>query len=279
MPQFPPRGIFYDGDVTVASPSGGVELEIPFPFQPYTRIFRQKFQQHYDYWNALALGTNPIAGGMTPAVAFDGNVKTGRGPFLVGESPLVDIGGGLREWTRTWAHVPSMIYDTQELNYLRQKYSMSYVPWTGTYDAWGNYHGTYRTYAGIEEWTEPTTALVHTGFMRVPDSLSLNKMMARFHPLIPYRLVKFNDERGREHVFEIGRQGVAEATAITRWMGDIWQVKNILVQPTGYGPAGGHELAGSGFFNIGLPATLNSDNISPTTMSQGGLGGTGGGVW
>src|ERR1700730_7311479 len=117
MPQFPPRGVFYDGDVTVASPSGGVETENPFPFQPFTRIFRQKFQQHYDYFSALPIGTSPLVGGMTPPVTFNGNVKTGHGPFLVGETPLLDIGGGIREWTRIWAHIPGTIYEFPGLNY------------------------------------------------------------------------------------------------------------------------------------------------------------------
>jgi hypothetical protein len=277
---FPPRGIFYDGDVTVASPSGGLELEIPFPQQPQTQIFRQKFQQHYDYWKPLALGSSPLASGMMPAAAFDGNVKTGRGPFLVGESELIDIGGGIREWTRTWAHVPGMIYEWPALNYLRQKYSASSVPWNGFYDTWGNYHGTYRTYTAIEEWTEPTTAIVHKQFIRVPDTLSPAKMLPRFRPLVPFRIVKFNDERGKEHVFQLGTQGVADASQIERWMGDIWQVINTYVQPTGYGPAGGIELAGNGFFGFNLPpaviiAIANGTDIS-WTDPPGWIGGVGG---
>ena len=281
MPLIPPNGVFYDGDYTVASPSSDVETSNPFPQQPLTQIFKQKFQQHADYFSPLALGTSPSAGGMTPAVSFDGSLK-GRGPFLVGETERVDIGGRIKEWTRIWAHIPGMIYEFPAMNYPRQKYAVSIVPWTGFYDSWGNYHGTYRTYASVEEWTEPLTALVQRQFIRVVDSLTPNKMLGYFKPRVPYRLVSFNDSRGKQHIFELGTQGVADGTHIDRWMGDIWEVTNTYVQPTGYGPTGGVELQGNGFMGWNLPPTVtvdadgNPSGMYPATLYGGGYGGIGG---
>jgi hypothetical protein len=280
MPQFPAIGVYHDGDVTKASPSGGLETEAPFPFQPWTRIFRQKFQQHYDYWAPLAPGTNPINGGMSPPVAFDGNTKTGRGPFLVEETELQDLGGGIREWTRVWAHIPAMIYEFPSLNYLRQQYSVSSVPWMGFTDTWGSFHGIYRTYTSIEEWTEPTTALVHRQFLRVPDNTNINKMLKAFKVLIPFRIIKFNDSRGKEHVYQIGTPGVAQATQINRWMGDIWELVNTYVNPSPLGGSSSSGLTQAGFTTWNLPGVLGTDaNGNPTgafTTPPGWIGGVGG---
>src|ERR1700720_4378899 len=106
-----PAGIYYDGDFTVASPTGAVETSNPFPSQPFTQLFKQKFWQLAANFSALAPGTSPSVAGMTPAVAFNGNIKNGRGPFLVQETDRIDQGAGIVEWTRVWAHVPTMIYE------------------------------------------------------------------------------------------------------------------------------------------------------------------------
>ena len=109
-------------------------------------------------------------------------------------------------------------------------------------------------------------------------------MLNLFNLPTPFRIIKFNDERGREHVFELGTQGVVDSSCDV-WMGDIWEVRNTYVQPTGYGPAGGHELAGNGFVGMNLPPTVtinaNGDPVGvfPATLSGGGMGGTGGDFW
>jgi hypothetical protein len=155
------------------------------------------------------------------------------------------------EWTRTWAHIPATIYEFPGANYQRQIYSVSSTPFNTWTDAYGNIHGAYKVFTAVEEWGEPSTAIVARSFIRVPDTQKPANMLARFKPIVPYRIIKFNDERGTEHVFEFGLRGVAEPTAITRWMGDIWEVSNQYVEPKNIGPI--HGLPGAGFTGVGLP--------------------------
>jgi hypothetical protein len=215
-----PAGIYYDGDYTIARPISGLETEQPFEFQPWTLVYRQKFQQFLfnpftgvPCFQALAMSTSPANSGMTPAVAL---TTWGSGPFLVNESPRVDIGAGIVEWTRTWANVPSRIYEFPGINYSRQNYAVSSVPWTGFTDQYGNFHGSYKTSTAIEEWPEPTTAIVHRRFIRIPDTYSPDQILAQCQPQIPFRIVKITDERGTEHVFQFGTKGIAEPTAVSR---------------------------------------------------------------
>jgi hypothetical protein len=250
MPLIPPAGVYYDGDYTQALPSSGVETKTPFPNQPNTLIFSQKFQIHRDYFVPLDLNASPSAGGMTPAASFSNIGKTGFGPYLVEETERQDVGGGIVEWTRVWAHVPKVIYEFPGMNYQRQKYGVQTVPWSGQYDNYGNFHGIYRTFTALEEWNEPLTAVVERKFVCIPTKKYKPDAIRKLcKPLVPYRIIKFNDERGKEHVFELGTQGVAEPTQITQWMGDIFEVRNVYVQPATMGK----ELAAAGFVS-NLPA-------------------------
>lgn len=273
-----PAGVFYDGDFTVASPASGLERSNPFAWQPFTEIFSQKFMQLQANFKALAMGTSPSAGGMTPAVTFNGNIKNGPGPYLVEETPRADSGAGIVEWNRIWAHVPATIYEFPGMDTQRQKYSCSTVPWNGVYDTWGNFHGTFRSFTAIEEWTEPLTGIVERKFLRVDDTKKPLDMLRRFAPLIPYRIIKFNDERGKEHLFELGKQGIAEPTQINRWRGDIWEIRNVYIQPPNYGTV----LASAGFTAFGLPPTMTVDGngnaigYTGATLGSGGIGGIGG---
>jgi hypothetical protein len=252
MPSIP--GIFYDGDFTIARPVGLLETEQPFEFQPWTQIYRQKFQQFlFNPWTgqpcfvSLPMSVSPAQSGMQPAIAQS---SWGGGPFLVNESPRVDIGAGIVEWTRTWANVPSMIYEFPALNFSRQNYAVSTVPWSGITDQWGNFHGTYRTMTALEEWPEPTTGIIHRQFRRIPDSLPPEKILAQCQPQIPFRIVKITDQRGTEQVFEFGTQGIAEPTSITRWMGEIREIRNVYVTPNiVLGQNFGSWLTQAGFFS------------------------------
>ena len=165
-----PKGIYYDGDYFVATAVEGVQESNPFPTQPFTKILTQKFQQlrvnpdtGAPVFKALNIGSVPLQSGMNPPEPFVGGGGVGKkgravpfgggagtGPWLVSESPRLDIGAGVVEWTRTWAHVPAMIYSFPSLNYNRQVYSVSSIPWGGNWDAYGNFHGVYRTFTAIE---------------------------------------------------------------------------------------------------------------------------------
>src|SRR5947207_6575257 len=240
------KGIYYDGDYFVATAVEGVQESNPFPTQPFTKILTQKFQQlrvnpdtGAPVFKALNIGSVPLQSGMNPPEPFVGGGGVGKkgravpfgggagtGPWLVSESPRLDIGAGVVEWTRTWAHVPAMIYSFPSLNYNRQVYSVSSIPWGGNWDAYGNFHGVYRTFTAIEEWTEPTTGIVHRFFVRAPVTMKPTDMLNLFNLPTPFRIIKFNDERGREHVFELGTQGVVDSSCDV-WMGDIWEIRNV----------------------------------------------------
>jgi hypothetical protein len=253
-----PAGIYYDGDFTIARPVSGLETEQPFEFQPWTLIYRQKFQQFLfnpftgvPCFAPLAMSTSPQNSGMSPAIAQN---SWGGGPFLVNESNRVDIGAGIVEWTRTWANTPSMIYEFPALNFSRQNYAVSTVPWTGFTDQYGNFHGSYRTFTALEEWPEPITGIVHRQFRRIPDTLPPEQILAQCRPEIPFRIVKITDQRGTEQVFEFGTQGIAEPTSITRWMGEIREIRNVYVTPNiVLGQNFGSWLASAGFTAFNLP--------------------------
>jgi hypothetical protein len=256
-----PAGIFYDGDYTIAKPVSGLEIEQPFEFQPWVLIYRQKFQQFLfnpftgqPCFQALAMSVSPAQSGMTPAVPQN---SWGGGPFLVNESPRVDIGAGIMEWTRTWANVPSQIYEFPALNFSRQNYAVSTVPWVGYTDPTGNFQGSYKTVTSLEEWPEPTQGIVHRRFKRISDTFSPEKILAMCQPQIPFRLVKITDERGTEHVFQFGTQGIAEPTSVTRWMGEIREIRDVYVTPNiVLGQNFGEWLASPGFSAHNLPPTM-----------------------
>jgi hypothetical protein len=261
-----PSGVFYDGDFTVANPVGLLETEEPFEFQPTTLIYRQKFQQFLfnpftgvPCFSPLSMSASPAQSGMTPAVPQS---SWGGGPFLVNESPRVDIGAGIVEWTRTWANVPYQIYEFPALNFSRQNYAVSTVPWSGLSDQFGTFYGTYRTFTSLEEWPEPTQGIVHRQFRRISDSKSPEQILAMCQPQTPFRIVKITDQRGAEQVFEFGTQGVAEPTSITRWMGEIREIRNVYVQPNVVlGQNFGTWLASAGFLSNLPPSGIISSEF------------------
>lgn len=263
-----PTGVYYDGDYTIAKPVSGLETEQPFEFQPWTLVYRQKFQQFLfnpftgqPCFRALPMSTSPAASGMVPAIA---QTSWGGGPFLTNESPRVDIGAGIVEWTRTWANVPSMIYEFPALNFSRQNYAVQTVPWAGWMDTNGNLQTSFRTFATIEEWPEPTNGIVHRRFKRVPDTFSPAQLLAQCQPQIPFRLVRVVDGRGTEHMLQFGTQGVAEPTTVTRWMGEIREIRDVYVQPNlVLGQNFGEWLPSPGFSLGNLPPgmTLDSNGV------------------
>jgi hypothetical protein len=84
--------LWQDGDWTVASASGGKEKTFPFEGDPDAFLTTQSFVQFFANFARLPLNSvdpdDPIS-------------------YLVAESELTDLGGGVVSWNRTYARIPS----------------------------------------------------------------------------------------------------------------------------------------------------------------------------
>lgn len=93
-----------DGDYTVATAVSNPVLSQPFEGDSGEYVLTQDFWQFLANFSALPLNT-PYT-----TLPF-------AGYYLVGESPLTDLGGGLCKWTRTYAQVPATRNDPSSLAY------------------------------------------------------------------------------------------------------------------------------------------------------------------
>jgi hypothetical protein len=193
--------------------------ETPFAIQPTTLIFKQSFIS--SIYVAPTLSATPTQTGMTPAVPF----TPAKGPYFVLDGPRQDLKGGLLKWERTWAHIPMQRVENPPLNYSAQ----SLIPYTvqaaGYVDSFGIYHGMTRTTRKLKEWVEPLVATVTFDYV-----LTIKKALALLN--YPYRVTELSDLQGLPQFYITGSQGIAEVTDPKRWMGDIFEVKNVFINPS-----------------------------------------------
>lgn len=83
--------IKYDGDFTIAEAVSARVWTYPFPGDSASGYFEQDYMQRLDYWAPMVLDTADVL--HTDA-------------YLVSESPLQALGGGIVRWTRTFSKVP-----------------------------------------------------------------------------------------------------------------------------------------------------------------------------
>lgn len=95
-------GAFYDGDYTAATTVGGLESETLIENVPYSLVYRQKYHQLLSSWRPVDPGS---------ACPFDSNFQ------LVFETPRINIGAGVVEWTREWAYVPPQWNSAEIVNF------------------------------------------------------------------------------------------------------------------------------------------------------------------
>jgi hypothetical protein len=81
-----------DGTFTTASAVGAARKSFPFDGDNASFIVEQDFMVLFSSFSPLALDT------VHPSIAA---------AYLVKESPLQDLGGGVARWTRTYAKIPS----------------------------------------------------------------------------------------------------------------------------------------------------------------------------
>lgn len=92
----------------VAAPVGLPQWQQPFPEQSSQLVFTQK------YWRT-AVSYSPVA--LNTAFDYPGNLSLYVPPasqvsfYLVAESDTTEVRGGVYEWTRTYAQVPSNRYE------------------------------------------------------------------------------------------------------------------------------------------------------------------------
>jgi hypothetical protein len=216
-----PTGIFTDGDFTVASAVGPVLTHAPIPIQPATLVYTQTFWQLAANFSPLALSLSPAASGMTPPAG-------GGSIYLVEETKRINIDGGVVAWDRVWAKLPSTYSEPLGYWYAVQIPEVFVKPWFGVYDASvpPKFFGTYKTFQHVSEWSEPLKANITYDFY-------LTKAAAEAAFIIPRRTIKKTildpnwPGNNIEYQIDLGTVGYAEPSEITRWMGDIWRVKNL----------------------------------------------------
>jgi hypothetical protein len=225
------RGIIYDGDFTVAKAVGPVRTEDPFAWDKKTQIFRQPFWQLAANFSKLDAGVriSPTAGGMTPAASYVIGAEGKGGPFLVEESPRTEVDGGIVEWDRVWAHVPRPWFEFPAYNYQKQQVETVRIPFWVITDQFGHQSGIWNTFTGLVEYSEPITSTVGYSYRFVPEGTQ--NFLKKIKALIPYRIIHYNDPAGRPVTRFVGTYGVAEATSARRWMGNIYEIRNVYVNP------------------------------------------------
>lgn len=94
--------IYAKGDFTVAAATSPLIPESPFTDEgdPTPYVYRQTFRQFIDNFEPLEIGT-----------------QISNGAYLVAESTPNDVGGGIGEWTRTYAKVPGRIITAGRVNH------------------------------------------------------------------------------------------------------------------------------------------------------------------
>ncbi len=94
-----------DGTFTTASAVGAARVSFPIPGDYATRIIEQDFMILFANFAALALNT------------AHGSFATA---YLIEETPLQDLGGGVARWTRVYSNIPAnrSEYGTLGYNYI-----------------------------------------------------------------------------------------------------------------------------------------------------------------
>ena len=95
--------IKYDGDFTLPKANGQRLLTYPFDGDNNSFYFTQTFMQRFDHFEALPLDT--------PDTEF-------LDAFLVKETPLLDLGAGIAQWSRIYARIPSARQEMESYAYI-----------------------------------------------------------------------------------------------------------------------------------------------------------------
>jgi hypothetical protein len=88
----PSANCYYDGNFNTAKAAGEIRFSRPIPQDNSVLLLKQRFWQLRSQWSPLAMNSSgPFAGQNT---------------YLVDETELEDLGGGIVAWDRVWATLP-----------------------------------------------------------------------------------------------------------------------------------------------------------------------------
>lgn len=201
-----------DGDFTVATACSAARKSFPIPGDNTSFIVEQDFMQFFANFTPLALNTAH---------------PTFTNAYLVEETPLQDLGGGVARWTRRYATIPAT----------RDEYETFAYHFIGFYGVWGI---NVTTVTGRDRFTKTVVSrLKHEYFLcatgqtyETPDLI----------PIIPAQAYEFNgiatDYLGDSPPFSVasdpsrteyeawiaaGTEIVAEDSRVSRWLGNIYE--------------------------------------------------------
>lgn len=145
---------YSDGDFTVAAASSGKEKTFPFSFEGDNTSFytEQNFIQARASFAPTALNSKD---------------PDDSSSYLVGESPLRDLGGDLVEWTRTYSRIPAKRNSYESFAYTFPGFAATFssrltTPWalpSGTFSALDD--------PGRQPLTKKVTSRLHHNFFLV----------------------------------------------------------------------------------------------------------------
>lgn len=208
-----------DGNFTVATACGAARKSFPIPGDNTSFIVEQEFMQLFANFTPLALNTAH---------------PTFTTAYLVQESPLQDLGGGVAKWTRTYATIPAQ----------RNEYEMFAYQYIGIYGYVLAQGGSVTTEVdGRERFTESSLSRVqHDYFLcasgqdyETPADIPVNAAQAYYQSadstLVtdyltdspPFTTASSPTLTAYLALVSGGDEIVAEESRLTRWMGNIYE--------------------------------------------------------
>jgi hypothetical protein len=209
-----------DGTFTSATLDGPGRKSFPIPGDNVSFIVEQEFLAAFANFAPLALNTAHA---------------TYTDAYLVSESPLQDLGGGIAKWTRTYAQVPAARNEFETFSYQFPGLLGSSNP---PYDQ----YWVADTGGGRDPRTEVVTSRLHYEYFLIGDggayatvadipqiSAQEYTLVANPNARIPYLLaagIYLSDSTPTKEAYlemiDAGTELVAEDSRVERYMGNIW---------------------------------------------------------
>jgi hypothetical protein len=203
-----------DGTFTTATLCGAARLSFPFSGDVASYIVEQDFMVFFANFSAAAL---------------DSTHGTHTTAYLVGESALQDIGGGIARFTRTWAKIPATRTEYESFAYTFP----GYYPGPGTVDGRANMTRTvvsrlvheYFLCATGQTYTTPSAIPIISAqrYTLAGDNTAEVQWLvdATAYPFAAYT----TDPTLPDYKALVSGQDeiVAEDSRLTRWMGNIYE--------------------------------------------------------
>lgn len=215
---------FTDGVYTSPVVIGPARISFPFSGDSATKIIEQDFMVKFSSFSALALNTAHA---------------TYTDAYLVGESPLQAVGGGLATWTRTYAQKPAQRNEYESFAYQFIGYLGDQLPpydtWPGTGEQRGRdpftkkvlsriQHDYFRIFPSGGDYTDVSSIPFVYAQTYIADET--NERQVRYltdTTLNPVAGETIPSQEDYKDLVTNGDEIVAEDCDIRRWMGNIYE--------------------------------------------------------